>query len=136
MTTCIVTLTSIYRNLTFVADSLEASIPPILNSNCLKNGSLNAMDVASPLKLYPNIKGRASNDIMLPEYTSNYDHDNKNDSKYDHDDKNDSDDDDDNDDDHEDIVMMITKYYTSNLIIYSTYRREIHHEVDQLIYKA
>jgi len=94
------------------------------------------MDVASPLKLYPNINGRASNDIMLPEYTSNYDHDDKNDSKYDHDDKNDSDDDDDNDDDHEDIVMMITKYYTSNLIIYSTYRREIHHEVDQLIYKA
>ena len=114
VTTCIVTLTSIYRNLTFVADSLEASIPPILKSNCLKNGSRNAMDVASPLKLYPNIKGRASNDIMLPEYTSNYDHDDKNDSKYDHDDQNDSDDDDDN----EDIVIMITKNYTSNLIIY------------------
>ena len=94
------------------------------------------MDVASPLKLYPNIKGRASNDIMLPEYTSDYDHDDKNDSKYDHDDKNDSDDDHDDDDDHEDIVMMITKNNTSNLIIYSTYRREIHHEVDQLIYKA
>jgi len=80
------------------------------------------MDVASPLKLYPNIKGRASNDIMLPEYTSNYDHDDQNDS--------------DDDDDNEDIVIMITKNYTSNLIIYSTYRREIHHEVDQLIYKA
>lgn len=118
-------LTSIYRNLTFVADSLEASIPPILKSNCLKNGSRNAMDVASPLKLYPNIKGRASNDIMLPEYTSDNDHDDQNDSDDDHD-----------NDDNEDIVMMITKYYTSNLIIYSTYRREIHHEVDQLIYKA
>ena len=118
-------LTSIYRNLTFVADSLEASIPPILKSNCLKNGSRNAIDVASPLKLYPNIKGRASNDIMLPEYTSDNDHDDQNDSDDDHD-----------NDDNEDIVMMITKYYTSNLIIYSTYRREIHHEVDQLIYKA
>ena len=118
-------LTSIYRNLTFVADSLEASIPPILKSNCLKNGSRNAMDVASPLKLYPNIKGRASNDIMLPEYTSDNDHDDQNDSDDDHD-----------NDDNEDIVMMMTKYYTSNLIIYSTYRREIHHEVDQLIYKA
>jgi hypothetical protein len=48
------------------------------------------MDVANPLKLYPNIKGRASNDIMLPEYTSDYDDDDKNDSNDDHDDHDDN----------------------------------------------
>lgn len=72
---------------TLVADSLDALMPPILVSICLyiqaiidrkvykqevyfypnlKNGNLNAIDAANPLKLKPKTKGKASRAIIFP----------------------------------------------------------------------